>query len=132
MAPIKNLLLIDDSEATNNFHSRILSRMNLADNIFITTNGQEGIEQIHSLDSTPDLIFLDLNMPVMDGFEFLEKINVELDKTSGKKPLIVVLSSSEEKVDMDRCRGLYDPILFYSKPLGLDEINAISALFSAP
>ena len=125
MDPIEHLLLIDDSEATNNFHNRLLGKINFADSISICTNGKEGLDFLAKATQCPNLIFLDLNMPVIDGFEFLEMVHEPLKNIGTKIPLIVILTSSEESVDKERCKSLYSNIKFYSKPLTIGQINEL-------
>lgn len=125
MTPIDHLLLIDDSEATNNFHNRLLGKLKFATTITTCTNGKEGIDFIKSSSKAPSLIFLDLNMPILDGFEFLEIVHDALENKCETKPPIIILTSSEEIVDKDRCKASYQNIRFYSKPLTLSQINEI-------
>lgn len=127
MNSIEHLLLIDDSEATNNFHKRLLGKIKFAETVSICTNGQEGLTFLANAKQCPDLIFLDLNMPVIDGFEFLSMVHAPLKKIGNKKPLIVILTSSEENVDRERCKSLYDNIEFYSKPLTIAQINVLKS-----
>ncbi|MFT5821541.1 MAG: CheY-like chemotaxis protein [Crocinitomix sp.] len=129
MNPIEHLLLIDDSEATNNFHNRLLARIKFASTISICTNGKEGLDFLSNSQQCPDLIFLDLNMPVIDGFEFLSMVHSPLEKIGSQKPLIVILTSSEESVDKERCKNLYSNIEFYSKPLTIAQITELRKLF---
>lgn len=127
MKTIDHLLLVDDSEATNNFHNRLLSRIKFAENIIVTTNGKEGLDYLKQASDCPTLIFLDLNMPVLDGFEFLEQVNPIIAARFETMPTIVVMTSSEEQVDKERCKSLYSKILFYSKPVTVDQIEEISS-----
>ncbi len=128
MTTINHLLLIDDSEATNNVHNRLLGKLKFADTITTCTNGKEGIDFIKTCSTAPSLIFLDLNMPILDGFEFLEIVNEALEHKCETKPPIIILTSSEETVDKDRCKALYQNIQFYSKPLTLSQINEIKTI----
>lgn len=127
MNTINHLLLIDDSDATNNFHSRLLGKINLANTISICKNGQEALDFLSQIDIKPELIFLDLNMPILDGFEFLERLKHPIENNEGA-PLIVVLTSSEERVDKERCMSLYGRIAFFSKPLTIVQIKEIRQL----
>ena len=131
MNAINNLLLIDDSEATNNFHSRLLGKLHFATTISICKNGQEALDFLTGSEAYPGLIFLDLNMPILDGFEFLERISSTLTSLHEEQPLIVILTSSEESVDKERCMALYEPISFFSKPLTLRQISEIKELVEA-
>lgn len=131
MHAINHLLLIDDSEATNNFHSRLLGKLHFATTISICKNGQEALDFLTGREPYPGLIFLDLNMPVLDGFEFLERISGTLTLLQAEQPLIVILTSSEETVDKERCMALYEHISFFSKPLTLQQISEIKVLVDA-
>lgn len=129
MKSINHLLLIDDSEATNNFHKRLLGKIKLANTITICTNGQNALDFLNDTDECPELIFLDLNMPILDGFEFLERVHQPLSKfTTKSNPLILILTSSEETVDKERCMALYNQIAFFSKPLTIAQIEEIRSL----
>lgn len=128
MNAINHLLLIDDSEATNNFHNRLLGKLHFATTISICKNGQEALEFLTDCATCPELIFLDLNMPILDGFEFLERAENTLSCLEGQKPLIVILTSSEENVDKERCMALYESIAFFSKPLTLSQITEIQTI----
>ena len=130
MKTIKQLLLVDDSDATNNFHYRLLGKLKMADTIITCKNGKEALDFLDKSKECPDLIFLDLNMPVVDGFEFLEQSPISLKKICTKNPTIVVLTSSEEDVDKERCKKLCKNINFYSKPLTISQITEIWELYN--
>ncbi|WP_169736049.1 response regulator [Crocinitomix catalasitica] len=125
MPSFNHLLLIDDSDATNNFHNRLLSKIKFAHQISTKKNGQEGLEFLDQCETYPEIIFLDLNMPIMDGFEFLAAISEQIKTHNYHAPLIVILSSSEEVIDKEKCHTLYDNLLFCSKPLTINQINEI-------
>src|SRR5688572_1196870 len=99
------ILVVDDDFINNIITEEIIRNTGLADEIYLATNGQEAVDFIkqHCLAGTSgkgiDLILLDLNMPIMDGFEFLEKI----DGFALQHPLkIVVLTTSTDNRDIDR------------------------------
>jgi len=131
MTAINHLLLIDDSEATNNFHNRLLGKLHFANTISICKNGQEALDFLNKCNTCPKLIFLDLNMPILDGFEFLERVKNALSCSNHEHPLIVILTSSEENVDKERCMDLYESLAFFSKPLTLSQIAEIRKLVGA-
>lgn len=71
-------MLVDDDSTTNFLHEDLISEMDIAQEIIIAINGKEALEKLNELclsNQCPDLILLDINMPVMTGFEFLEKYN---------------------------------------------------------
>lgn len=103
MVKFKNILIIDDDVINNMFTSDELIRSQLVENVEIAYDGQEGLNKLKefTLHNTnfPELILVDVNMPIMDGFEFLEKLN-ELDLHP--KPKVVMLSSSLHPKDINR------------------------------
>ena len=125
MTSVKKILLIDDSAATNNFHNRILTRLNFADEIVTTTNGREGLDYLNESADLPEIIFLDLNMPILDGFEFLSTLDETFQQKNIEKPLVVILSSSEESIDRERCSSLYTPLIFGTKPVTIAQLSKI-------
>lgn len=127
MIKFNKVMLVDDDEVSNFITTEILSNINLTDNIEVATNGKEALEILtkdsectiseEKIDS-PDLIFLDLNMPVMNGFEFLQAFR-ECDK----KVHVVVLTSSTNEKDIEEARK-YPQVKYYlSKPLTADKVE---------
>ena len=121
------ILLIDDDPATNFLHKMIIEQAQIAHEIRIVYNGQEAIDYlIRSADyetpdpSTypePDLIFLDINMPVMDGWEFLEAYE-ERFSTHLKATVICMLSTALPKnVEHKINRRRIEISNFIEKPL---------------
>ncbi len=95
-------------------------------------NGEEALDFILSkcnieivVEQCPDLILLDLNMPVMDGFEFLEAFK-QADFQNKDKVRIVVVTSSSNPKDMERLKA-YDIWKFVNKPLTPAKMEAIMA-----
>ncbi len=74
---LREVLLIDDYDADNFMHQMLFDEMDVADKVTITTNGQEAINYLNTpqqgIYPRPELILLDINMPVMNGWEFLEQ-----------------------------------------------------------
>ena len=125
---IKNILLIDDDKATNFINKKIIQKANIVDHIHVVLNGKEAIDYLCSIgegnfdDSEylyPKVIFLDINMPVMDGWEFIEaykKINVAFKKDIK----IVMLSSSVNPADKAKADSISEISEFRQKPLRLE------------
>ena len=113
------VLLVDDDKINNFLTGEIISSLNIAEEVIILTDGQQTLDYLIDLDKSEfseaenALILLDLNMPVMDGFEFLEEF--------GKKHLkgkyeIVVLTSSDNQRDKEKIEKLKVEKLI-SKPI---------------
>ena len=125
MVKLKEILIIDDNDATNHFHSRLIAKLYPEVNVELTQNGKDGFDYFVNAAEKPSLIFLDLNMPVMDGFEFLGVLSAYLPEENQRKTHIVILSSSDEDFDKERTKRLYPNISFNPKPLSKDKLTEI-------
>ena len=114
-----NTICIIDDDPIFVFGSKILLRNNsFASDYLICQNGKEALDVITPLieseESLPEVIFLDLNMPIMDGWEFLD----EFGKLSEEKDIrIYILSSSVDSRDMERAKKYGMVNGFIAKPL---------------
>lgn len=99
MEKIKYFLLIDDSDATNFFNKTMIRKTECVEEVLIAKNGREALEYIQS-GIVPEVLFLDVNMPVMDGWEFLGEFE-KLDSNLKKSIIVLMLGATlneEEKV----------------------------------
>lgn len=126
MQELGKVLLVDD-DTTNNFLSaRTLRQANAVSQLFEAGNGCEALELVEK--ETLDFILLDMNMPVMDGFLFLEALQ-RLQNTAGfTAPTVVLLTTSESYLGSDK--ALHYPIVkgFLTKPLTQDHISYLFSL----
>ncbi len=127
---IKNILLVDDDEVANYLHQMLLQELNGFENIFIAYNGQEALSLLEENcqkvttqpHACPDLIFLDLNMPGMDGFEFLDEM--EKAPFTKRRVHIIVVTSSDNQKDIQRAQS-YGIDGYVSKPLTEEKLRQI-------
>lgn len=124
-----NIMLVDDDDI-NNFITVKLIRKAFPDAVLSTyLNGRLAIERLKDLiknspDKLPDYILLDINMPVMNGWEFLEEYKISnLDPE--KKIIIYILSSSVFSNDIDKAKSYESVANFISKPLNLESIREV-------
>lgn len=98
ITPFNTCLLIDDNPLDNFINSKILERNNFAKVIIVSQYPDEAISLLREGKIKPDVIFLDIRMPIMDGFQFLG----EYDKIDSDKSLtkIFMLSSSINPIDL--------------------------------
>ncbi len=122
----KTCLLIDDNYIDNFVTRRILESSNFADKIEVRQSATEAINAIRDGLIKPDIIFLDLRMPLMNGFEFLQEYDKlqEADKTAAK---IFMLSSSLDPVDVKRSGQNKYITQFIHKPLTQKILEELSA-----
>ncbi|WP_432412066.1 response regulator [Rasiella sp. SM2506] len=117
---LKKILLIDDSESDNFIHSRLLKKENIAEEIVIKYSATDALDYLSTLVEKkypqPELIFLDINMPGMNGWEFLEHYEkLEIDQKGG----IVITMLTTSSSDTDRVKASTNTLInrFENKPL---------------
>jgi response regulator RpfG family c-di-GMP phosphodiesterase len=114
------VLMIDDDRISNFINLKLMNKVGFRE-IFVAENGEQAIELLKKDTNVPELIFLDINMPVMDGFGFLEDYN-HLKITNREKVKICVLTSSTHPDDVQKMKEL--GIKHYiSKPLSEEKIR---------
>lgn len=125
MTPIKRVLLVDDDLVTNMLHKRVIAKSGRVDIVDVATDGREALDiiqtDINLGRALPELVFLDINMPGMGGFEFLEHY-ASLDIEAETQMIIVMLSTS--LLAADHWRAEADPNVhsFCDKPLRMDKL----------
>jgi CheY-like chemotaxis protein len=106
MEKLSCILLIDDDLVTNFTNQLLLEDMNVTNKVLVAHNGKEAINLIKQSceeDTCPELILLDINMPVMNGFEFLQAYEA-LGFVSDLSVVIVMLTTSLNPLDVDRLK----------------------------
>lgn len=120
----KTAMLIDDNEIDNFINQKMIESTNFAERIYVNTNGKSALEFMENLkknkeldeDLIPEIIFLDLNMPIMDGFQFLQEFE-KLGKPITGKPRIVILTTSINPADRIFLNKNKYVLKFINKPL---------------
>jgi CheY-like chemotaxis protein len=125
------ILLIDDSDADNFYNTDIIEACEVATRVDIVTSTMAAIEYLSNIilgvskTSIPDLIFLDINMPKMNGFKFLEKLDTLPGKDVLKDSKIIVLTTSMNPTDREKI-SLFPAVSDYMhKPLNDDSLLAL-------
>ncbi len=113
------VLLVDDDEITNFMSKQILGELGW-DEVTSVRNGQEALKYVQN--QCPDLIFLDIKMPVMDGFEFLTELHETQLCPQAK---IVMLTSSSRETEKKQATQFTNVIAFLVKPLTKAKIASV-------
>jgi CheY-like chemotaxis protein len=124
---INTVLVIDDDDNWCFISQRVLKKAGVGKQILTASNGLEGIQKLMGINAEgeklPDLIFLDIKMPVMDGFEFLDELSksTELDLRHTR---IYICTSSFHHQDREKA-DLFGVAGFITKPLTEDILKEI-------
>ena len=120
------ILCVDDDPITLMLCKMVISKSSFATEIITAQNGEEALNYFDDLKLNnlgteikkyPSLVFLDLNMPVMDGWEFLDHFSKEEYTSAFKNTKIIVLSSTIDPNDIEKSRTYSMVLDFLSKPI---------------
>ncbi len=122
------VLLIDDDKATNFFNERVVTRHNSFDNINTVHSGKAALDYLAKVENQvaikPNLIFLDINMPAMNGWEFLVEF-AKLNKNTTEGIKVILLSTSSNPDDVNESIKNHSVDDFINKPLSLDLLDNV-------
>jgi CheY-like chemotaxis protein len=126
----KNILLIDDDEINNTINQMIIRWADFAEETVTCTSGREALNYVkkNCLEegNCPQIVFLDINMPAMNGFQFLEELNKVSYHFMEKVP-VVMLSSSKNEQDLEMAHA-YNIAGFVNKPLTPEKLEEIASV----
>jgi CheY-like chemotaxis protein len=126
MSSFERFVLIDDNEADNFFHEIMIRRAGFGGEILVFESGVDALAWFaEDSDPLPTCAFLDINMPMMDGFEVAEKAAPMLQ---GKPTIVLVMLTSSDS-PVDKARALAMPIIkdYMTKPLSVEMVKALMA-----
>jgi len=131
MNSIGTVMLVDDNDTDNFISKRIIEITKFSENVIVKNSGKSALDYLvenkEYPESIPDIIFLDINMPIVDGFVFL----YEYEKFSNSvkdKCRVIILSSSDNKRDIDKIVNNDFVIKFVTKPLTEKTLEEIMEL----
>lgn len=128
MKPIKNLMIIDDDDVFVFLTKKTIAQVNFVENIKVFDNGLDSINYIKENRENPDLlpevIFLDLSMPIMDGWQFLDEY-ILLEPKIEKEIIIYVISSSISPDDLKKAKSIKVVTDFIVKPITTEKLREV-------
>lgn len=124
----KLVMLVDDNETDNFIHRRVLEMGHFSKEIIVKNSGKSALEYLENnkdnIELIPEVIFLDINMPIVDGFVFLFEFE-NFPQSIKDNCKIIVLSSSDNKKDIDRIVDNDYVIHFITKPLSEESVEEL-------
>jgi len=124
----KHILLIDDDAVSNMINTKII-KMNFDFTVSAFTNAKVALDQLSrwtesSREESPDAIFLDINMPIMDGWEFLDEFQ-KLPANLLSMCKVHLLTSSIDQEDIEKSKTYQIVCEFISKPLTSEKLKSL-------
>ncbi|MFK7741588.1 MAG: response regulator [Planctomycetota bacterium] len=116
MKRIPCVMLVDDDEADNFFHRRALQKSGRVDNVVVVDDPRQALAELAAGAIKPNLMFLDINMPGMNGWEFLQCYEA-LPEEQRQAMVVVMLSTADLTAHRDKVEASPTVHTFRSKPL---------------
>jgi CheY-like chemotaxis protein len=127
-----SVLLIDDDEDCNFFHERLFRKMNCVEKVYVAQDGEEALEFLRSTieeaHTCPSIIFLDINMPRMNGWDFLKEYD-KLDMKYKAKVVLIMLTTSLNPEDKARALSYKAVDGFENKYLTKESVEQLLAKY---
>jgi CheY-like chemotaxis protein len=126
MSRFRSVLLVDDSEDDNFIHKSYICRINWADEVVEFEEALLALDYLLGCKQLPDVMLLDINMPVMDGFQLLDQAiaaGVDLSKV-----IVVMVSSSMHPDDRKRATGHAQVNAYVNKPVDEEILRGLESL----
>ncbi|MGN7439122.1 MAG: response regulator [Alcanivorax sp.] len=125
---MNKILTVDDSETDQFYVKAIINSYDPDIQIIQAYDGREALNILRDhQDQKPDLILLDINMPGMNGHEFLKEYHQLVDQ---KSPVIVILTSSSEEKDIEQTKMYSNVVEYLTKPIRHETLNAIQQKYT--
>ena len=120
----QNIMLLDDNELDNFINEKTIEANYFSKKIYVCSSAKSAIEFLDNIiemgpnykEAYPEVIFVDLNMPLMDGFQFIEYFKENFETKLGN-PIIAILTSSVFSDDVIKASNISKEIIFINKPL---------------
>lgn len=126
------IMLIDDDLAANYFHKIIIEDAKIGEKLKVFPSGQEALDYLASAKersyALPDLILLDINMPRIDGWQFMEEFK-RLGVGESSHTRVVMLTTSSNPRDKERADKIEEIVDLINKPLSVEKLQKLKEKF---
>ncbi|MEX1668199.1 response regulator [Zhongshania guokunii] len=127
-AKLENIILIDDSSADNYYHQMIIEKARACKTVTSYTHAAVALTALDNAvkqqQRLPELIFLDINMPAIDAWGFLDRYEGIVPQDL-RQPVIIILSTSANPSDHERAESHPAVSAYCSKPLSADKLHDV-------
>ena len=125
---VNSILLVDDDESTNFINSVFIKKLDIDVDVYKALNGVEALEIIEDTIADPDfypcLIILDINMPIMNGWTFLDKYK-KLSPSIKNNCVVVMTTVSEDEKDLIRANNNEEIKEYFQKPMSDEKFSQL-------
>ncbi len=125
---VQRAFIIDDDEVYIYAIKRLIKIQNLCDEVLVFTDGKQAVDYLeeHQNDGTqmPEVIMIDVNMPVLDGWGFIEAFQ-KMDLESTRNTKLFMISSSIDPRDVKKAKEIPLIIKYIFKPITFDELKEV-------
>lgn len=128
------VMLVDDNEIDNFINQKMIEGCNFAEKVYVHTSGRSALEFLQNIERNkdfpgeliPQVIFLDISMPIMDGFQFVDEFQ-KLSHRLTADVKILLLTSSINPLDQQKSANIPSIVSYMNKPLTKEHLSKLNA-----